>query len=77
MNYSIPANWHEMLALGNQSVDEEVVARAIAGVISIAKSQHQSLEDLKAEVMADDNLLNPEQRAWLSEIIAEVWHSLP
>ncbi|MGL5082049.1 MAG: hypothetical protein ACRC8A_11245 [Microcoleaceae cyanobacterium] len=77
MNYSIPTNLREMLSLQGQPVDEELVARAIAGVIQIARSQHQSLEDLKAEVMADDNLLNVEQRTWLSEIVGEAWNSLP
>lgn len=77
MKDSIPTTLQEMMALRQQPVSEEVVATAIAGVIKIARSQQQSFEDLQAEVLADDNLLNSEQRLWLSELLAEAWQSLP
>ncbi|WRH68488.1 MAG: hypothetical protein RSE13_10030 [Planktothrix sp. GU0601_MAG3] len=40
-------------------------------------SRQQSLEDLKAEVLADDSILNREQRLWLSELVTHAWQSLP
>ncbi|MCG5060290.1 hypothetical protein [Limnoraphis robusta] len=77
MNYSIPNSLTEMIALSQQPVSEELVASAIAGVIQIARSQHKSLEDLKAEVLADDSLLSLEQRLWLSELVVLAWDGLP
>lgn len=77
MNYPIPTNPQELMALRQHPVNEELVAAAIAGVIQIARSRQQSLEDLKAEVLADDNLLNWEQRLWLSDLVAHAWQCLP
>ncbi len=77
MNYPIPTNPQEMIALRQQPLNEELVASAIAGVIQIARSRSQSLDELKAEVLADDNLLDLAQRRWLSEIVAEAWGNLP
>ena len=77
MNYPIPANSQEIMALSQQnSVDEALVATAIAGVVKIARSQGQSLDDLTAEVLADDQLLDNVQRNWLSKIVAEAWDAL-
>jgi len=64
MNYPIPANPQEIVALRQKPVDEELVAAAIAGVIQIARSQGQSLDDLTAEVLAEDSLLDQAQRLW-------------
>jgi len=77
MNYPIPTNPQEMIALRQQPLNEELVASAIAGVIQIARSRSQSLDELKAEVLADDNLLDLAQRLWLSEIVAEAWENWP
>ncbi|MEG4285448.1 hypothetical protein QUB68_20165 [Microcoleus sp. A006_D1] len=77
MNYPIPTNPQEMIALRQQPLNEELVASAIVGVVQIARSRSQSLEDLKAEVLADDNLLDLAQRRWLSEIVAQAWENLP
>ncbi|ERT06286.1 hypothetical protein M595_3787 [Lyngbya aestuarii BL J] len=74
MNYPIPKSLTEMITLSQQPVSEELVASAIAGVIQIARSQHLSLEDLKAEVLADDCLLSLEQRLWLSELVVLAWN---
>ncbi len=75
MNYPIPTNPQEMIALRQHPLNEELVASAIAGVIQIARSRSQSLDELKAEVLADDNLLDLAQRRWLSEIVAEAWEN--
>ncbi|HEY9872792.1 MAG TPA: hypothetical protein V6D12_05125 [Candidatus Obscuribacterales bacterium] len=76
MNYPIPASPQEIVALRQKPVDEELVAAAIAGVVQIARSNGQSLDELKAEVLADDRLLDKVQRRWLSDIVAQAWASL-
>ncbi len=76
MNYPIPANPQEIAALQQKPVDEELVAAAIAGVVQIARSQGQSLDELTAEVLAEDNLLDRTQRIWLSNIVIQAWQSL-
>lgn len=77
MNYPIPANPQEIVALRQKPVDEELVAAAIAGVIQIARQAGQSLDDLTAEVLEEDTLLDQAQRRWLSDIVAQAWQSLP
>lgn len=77
MNYPIPVSPQEIVALRKKPVDEELVAAAIAGVIQIARQQGQSLDDLTAEVLAEDTLLDQAQRRWLSDIVAQAWESLP
>lgn len=77
MNYRIPATPPEIAALSQKPVTEELIASAIAGVVHHARSQGQSLEDVLAEVLADDSLLDIQQRRWLSEIVAQAWETLP
>lgn len=77
MNYPIPASSQEVVALRQKSVNEELIASAIAGVIQVARSTGQSLEELMAEIMADDALLDAQQRRWLSEVVAVAWEKLP
>ncbi|MBD3881013.1 hypothetical protein IFO70_04510 [Phormidium tenue FACHB-886] len=77
MNYPIPANPQEILNLGQKQINEELIATAIAGVVQIARSKGQSLEDLTAEVLADDSLLDRESRRRLSDIVAQAWQTLP
>ncbi len=76
MNYPIPATVEEIEALKANPVDEELIAAAIAGVVQIAHSQGQTLDELMAEVLADDRWLEPAQRRWLSDIVAQAWKSL-
>ena len=75
MNYPIPASPQEIVALRQKPVNEELVAAAIAGVIKIVRAQGQSFEQLTAQVLADDSLLDLEQRRWLSELVAQAWES--
>jgi len=75
MNYPIPASPQEIMALQENPVDEELIAAAIAGVVQVARSQGQSLEELTAQVLAEDSLLNQSTRRWLSEVIALAWTS--
>lgn len=77
MDYPIPANTEEILALRNSSVNEEVIASAIAGVVQIARNQGQSLEELTAGILKDDSVLELERRKWLSELITQAWMMLP
>lgn len=76
MNYPIPTNPQEIVALRQQPVDEELIAAALAGVVRLARSQGQSLEELTAEVMADDRLLNRDMRRWLSDVVAQAWDTI-
>ncbi|MGA9381459.1 MAG: hypothetical protein WBV73_22095 [Phormidium sp.] len=76
MNYPIPANPKEVMALQQKSVDEELIAAAIAGVIQISRSEGKSLEQLTAEVLADDCLLDMQQRRWLKDVVAQAWESI-
>lgn len=76
MNYPIPASSQEIVALRQRQIDEELVAAAIAGVVQITRSEGRSLDELTAEVLADDSLLDQAQRRWLSDIVAEAWQSL-
>ncbi|AFY50144.1 hypothetical protein Nos7524_4385 [Nostoc sp. PCC 7524] len=73
MNYPIPDSPQDIFALKQQRVDEELVASAIAGVIKIVRSQGQSLEDLTAQVLADDPVLDQQQRRWLSQLVSQAW----
>ncbi|MBE9208058.1 hypothetical protein IQ244_16305 [Nostoc sp. LEGE 06077] len=75
MNYPIPDSPQDILALQQKPVDEELVASAIAGVIKIVRSQGKSLEDLTAQILEDDPLLDRQQRRWLSQLLAQAWES--
>ncbi len=77
MNYPIPASPPEVVALGQKSVNEALIAAAIAGVVQTARLTGQSLDDLMAEIMADDALLDTQQRQWLSQVVAVAWQELP
>lgn len=76
MNYPIPHSPQEIFNLRQNRVDEELVAAAIAGVIQIVRSQGQSLEELTAQVLADDQMLDKQQRRWLSQVVAQAWESI-
>lgn len=73
MNYPIPANSEEIVALRQNPVSEELIAAVIVGVVSVARSRGQSLDDLRAEVLADDSILEVGMRRWLSDVIAQAW----
>lgn len=75
MNYPIPDTPQDIVALQQKPVDEELVASAIAGVIKIVRSQGKSLEELTAQILEDDSLLDRQQRRWLSQLLAQAWES--
>jgi hypothetical protein len=76
MNYPIPHSPQEIVNLRQNPVDEELVAAAIAGVIQIVRSQGQSLEELTAQVLADDQMLDKQQRRWLSQVVTQAWETI-
>lgn len=73
MNYPIPDTPEGILALRKKSVTEEIIAVAIAGVVQMARQQGRSLEDLQAEILQDDFILDIVQRRWLKELIIKAW----
>ncbi|WP_017318293.1 hypothetical protein [Mastigocladopsis repens] len=75
MNYPIPDSPQEIVALRQKPIDEELVAAAIAGVIKIVRSQGQSLEELTTQLLADDSLLDIQQRRWLSQVVTQAWEN--
>ncbi len=77
MDYSIPTNTEEILALKNNSINEEIIATAIAGVVQIARRQGQSLEELTETILQDDLVLDLDRRKWLSTMIIQAWDILP
>lgn len=77
MNYPIPVSPQEVAALRQRPVNEELIVAAIAGVINIARSQGQSLEELEAQVLAEDSLLDHRTRRWLSGFVSQAWERLP
>ncbi|MGB3694268.1 MAG: hypothetical protein WA865_11415 [Spirulinaceae cyanobacterium] len=77
MNYPIPASPEEIIALRQNPIDEELIATAIAGVVNIARSQGKSLDQLTAEVLEEDALLDQVQRRWLSNVVTQAWLELP
>ncbi|PSB24725.1 hypothetical protein [Stenomitos frigidus] len=77
MNYPISAHTPKGDVLRQKFVDEELIAAAIVGVVDVARLNGQSLEELMAEVLADDALLDSKQRHWLSEVVAVAWEQLP
>lgn len=58
------------------SVTEDHVLSAILGVIQTARQQGQSIEQIKAAVLADDALLEQPVRQLLSDIVSEAWNQL-
>ena len=58
-------------------ISEELVAVAIANVVEVARYKGQSLDELIAEVLSEDIILDQLQRRWLSKIVTQAWKSLP
>jgi hypothetical protein len=74
MNYPISANAKGIASRPRQiNIDATMIARALAAAIESARRRGQSLEELKAEVMVDDALLNAADRLWLRDIVAKAW----
>jgi hypothetical protein len=76
MSYPIPATSTELVALRNSPPNEELVAAAIAGVIQISRAEGKCLDDIVAELLVDDSLLDATQRQWLTQIVSQAWQKL-
>lgn len=77
MDYPIPASIEEISKLGKSSVNVEIIISAIASVVQLARQQGQSLEELTANILQDDRVLDLDRRKWLSDLITQVWILLP
>jgi hypothetical protein len=77
MNYPISRRASESISRKPESNPEELILKAVAVVIESARSRGQSLEEVKAEVLADDTMLDAQQRRWLSDIVVQAWETLP
>lgn len=75
MHYPIPSNPEEIIDLRQKPVSDELVATAIAGVIQFVRSQGQSLDQLTAQLLADDSILDDRQRRRLSEVVTQAWEN--
>jgi hypothetical protein len=74
MNYPISANAKGIASRPRRiNIDPTMIARALTTAIESARLRGQSLEELKAEVMADDALLDTADRLWLRDIVAKAW----
>jgi hypothetical protein len=59
------------------AVDENTLVEALQVVILSARAQGQTLTEVTAEVLADDQLLSANQRQLLSEVVAKAWEQIP
>ncbi len=76
MYYPIPRSLEEMATLSRYPVSEELVAAAIAGVITICRAQGHTLADVQTWVLAEDDLLDAKTRQWLSDVVGAAWSSV-
>lgn len=51
-----------------------LLGEAMGAVIADARAKGRSLEEVLAEVLADDRLLEMHQRRWLGEAIMQIWN---
>jgi hypothetical protein len=75
MNYPIPDTPEEIANLRQSKVNEEIVASAIAGLIKMMRAQGQTLEDLIAQLLEEDSVLDRQQRRWLTHMVTQAWNS--
>ncbi|MBE9078448.1 hypothetical protein IQ241_14275 [Romeria aff. gracilis LEGE 07310] len=57
-------------------VSEDHIADAILSVIQTARAKGQSLDELTAELLEEDALLESDVRYLLSEIVAQAWSQM-
>ena len=74
MNYPMPTSIQEIVNLRQEPVNEELMLCAIAAAIEISREKGKSLEEIVAEVLADDPFLDLNMRRWLSQTVTQVWH---
>ncbi|MDW8401222.1 MAG: hypothetical protein RMK76_05960 [Gloeomargarita sp. SKYGB_i_bin116] len=69
----IPQTPEEFAALRQQPPSPDRIAVAIAGVVRLGRAAGQSLAELQAQILAEDGLLEPATRSWLSQLVAQAW----
>lgn len=74
---SIPQTPEEFQALRLQPPSADRIALAVAGVVGLGRRAGQSLAELQAQILAEDGLLEPATRSWLSQLIAQAWELTP
>lgn len=60
----------------NQPVSDTHIMTAIVHVIENARSNGQTLDEVIAELMVDDALLDHESRHLLGDIVSQAWAAL-
>jgi len=73
MDYTIPTTVEEILALRKHPVNAELLAAAMAGLVQMARRSGKSLEELTAEVLEEDEILDSVERRWLGKMVAQAW----
>ncbi|MEN9215087.1 MAG: hypothetical protein Q6J44_03085 [Gloeomargarita sp. DG02_4_bins_56] len=73
----IPRTPEEFQALRQQTPSADRIAVAIAGLVQMGRAAGQSLSELQAQILAEDGLLEPATRSWLSQLIAQAWELTP
>ena len=77
MQLAIPQSPQDFAALRKHPVNAELLTVAIAGVVRHAQREGQTVEQVLAEILMEDGLLEAQQRQLLGEIISEAWNALP
>lgn len=70
---SIPQTPEEFAAFRQQPPSPDRIALVIAGIVRLGQAAGQSLAELQAQILAEDELLEPATRFWLSQLIAQAW----
>jgi hypothetical protein len=76
MRYQIPTTDREAIELCALRPDEDLIATAIAGVIQLSRKDGKTLDDLTAELLMEDTLLEPAQRNLLTQIVEQAWQRM-
>ncbi len=73
MHYPIPSTTEELLDLQQAPATTEAVAAGILGLVQLTRAQGRTLPDLLREVLAEDALLDADQRRWLGQLVSDTW----
>lgn len=77
MEYPVTKSLKSVAPLEPATITPDHIADAVLGVIQSARAQGQSLDDITAEVLADDAMLDVRIRHLLSDIVREAWTVVP
>jgi hypothetical protein len=77
MNYPLIPSIVPDVTVGAQPVHENELIDAIQIVVLSARANGQTLEEVTAEILADDQYLEPKHRQLLNEIVIKAWEQVP